>query len=190
MIFTPTGLEGAYLIEPERLDDERGYFARTWCAREFAQHGLDTNLVQCGVAHNRHRGTLRGMHYQRPPHEECKLVRCTRGAVYDVIVDLRPESSTRGCWKGFELSVDNGNMLYVPGGFAHGYLTLADATDVFYQMSAFHHAESEAGMRWDDPAFAIQWPMDTPAVISQRDRDFLPYDASVAFAAPNEGSDS
>ncbi|HMN27259.1 MAG TPA: dTDP-4-dehydrorhamnose 3,5-epimerase [Caldilineaceae bacterium] len=158
MIFRTTRLKGAYLVELNKLADERGYFARSWCQREFAEHNLDTSLVQCNVSFNKHRGTLRGMHYQLPPFAETKLVRCTRGAIYDVIVDVRPDSSTFLEWIGAELSEDNGQMMYVPHGFAHGFLTLVDNSEVFYQMSEYYAPESARGVRWDDPLFALQWP--------------------------------
>ena len=156
MIFTETRLAGAYLIEPERIEDERGFFARTWCRDEFERHGLNPRLVQCNVSYNARRGTLRGMHYQAKPHEEAKLVRCTRGAIYDVIVDLRPDSPTYRQWVAAELTAENRRMLYIPEGFAHGFQTLADETEVFYQMSELFHPESARGVRmttrpWGSP---------------------------------------
>ncbi len=168
MIFSETKLAGAFIIEPERLEDERGFFARTWCQREFEAHGLNPRLVQCSISFNRKKATLRGMHYQVAPYEEAKLVRCTRGAIYDVIVDLRPESPTFKQWVGVELTVENRRMLYIPEGVAHGFQTLADNTEVFYQMSEFYHPESARGVRWDDPEFGIEWPM-TPTAISDKD---------------------
>ena len=168
MIFTPTKLEGAYLIKPERLEDERGFFARTWCREELKAHGLDSNLAQCNISFNKQKGTLRGMHYQAPPHEEAKLVRCTRGSIYDVIVDLRPGSKTYQCWTSAELSAENRAMLYVPKGFAHGFQTLTDNAEVFYQMSEIYHQESAHGLRWDDPAVGVEWPIE-PTVVSVRD---------------------
>lgn len=179
MIFEETGLAGAFVIEPERREDERGFFARTWCRDEFAAHGLNPALVQCNISFNKKRGTLRGMHYQAAPHEEAKLVRCTQGAIYDVILDLRRESATFGRWVGVELTAENRRMLYVPEGFAHGFQTLEDDSEVFYQMSAFYHAESALGARWDDPAFAIAWPLPDP-ILSDRDRAFPLWDAAVS----------
>lgn len=176
MLFTELPLRGAFLIEPERRPDERGFFARVWCRDEFADHGLDTRLVQCNISYNRAQGTLRGMHLQIAPHAETKLVRCTAGAIYDVIVDLRPESPTFSRWHGERLSADNRRALYVPEGFAHGFLTLAADAEVLYQMSEFQHPESSRGVRWDDPAFGIVWPA-RPTVLSQRDAgyaDFAP----------------
>lgn len=172
MIFRETGLAGAYLVEPERIGDARGYFARSWCAEEFALHGLSPRLAQCSVSWNRSAGTLRGLHYQRAPHAESKLVRVTRGSVFDVIVDLRPASPTRHRWFAAELDADSGLMMYVPEGFAHGFQTLEDDTEVFYQISVPYHAESAAGLRWDDPALAIAWPAADRRIISARDQGF------------------
>jgi dTDP-4-dehydrorhamnose 3,5-epimerase len=175
--FAATALAGAFIIDIERLPDERGFFARTFCRDEFAAHGLRTEFVQCNTSFNERRGTLRGMHFQREPHAEAKLVRCTRGAIHDVIVDLRPESATYCRWVAVELSADNERMLYVPEGVAHGFQTLADASEVFYQMAAMYRPESAAGVRWNDPAFAIRWPLPDP-VVSARDAgygDFVPH---------------
>jgi len=171
MIFEETILKGAFLIKPERLEDERGFFARVWCRKEFDAHGLGTTLVQCNVSFNASKWTLRGMHYQAPPHEEAKLVRCTMGAIYDVIVDLRKDSPTYRRHVGEVLSAENRNMFYIPEGFAHGFITLEDRTEVFYQMSAFYDAESARGVRWNDPAFGILWPAEV-TVISERDRNY------------------
>jgi dTDP-4-dehydrorhamnose 3,5-epimerase len=171
MRFIPTGLAGAYIVEPDRIADERGFFARTWCRNEFSDMGLNPNLVQCNISYNKLRGTLRGMHYQKAPHAEAKLVRCTRGALHDVIIDLRPESDTYLRWVGVELTDENRKALYVPEGFAHGFVTLSDDTEVLYQMSEFFHGESASGVRWDDPAFAIHWPV-AVSVISARDRNY------------------
>ena len=171
MKFSPTVLAGACIIDIEPVPDERGFFARSWCREEFAKHGLNPDLAQCSISFNKKRGTLRGMHYQAKPHEETKVVRCTRGAIYDVIVDLRPESSTFRKWIAVELSADNRRMLYVPPGFAHGFQSLADDTEVFYQISTFYHPESARGARWDDPAFGIEWPV-TERVISDKDRQY------------------
>ena len=171
MIFRPLALQGAYLVELNKLEDERGFFARSWCQREFAEHNLDTSLVQCNVSFNKHRGTLRGMHYQLPPFAETKLVRCTMGAIYDVIVDLRPSSVTYKQYYALILTPEDRTMLYVPEGFAHGFLTLLDNTEVFYQMSEFYHPENQAGVRWNDPAFDIHW-IDEVRVISSRDMHY------------------
>ena len=176
MRFIATPLAGAYLIEPERFSDERGFFARTWCRNEFEEMGLNPNLVQCNISYNKTRGTLRGMHYQKPPFAEAKLVRCTQGAVYDVIIDLRDSSKTFMQWYGVELTVENRKALYVPEGFAHGFVTLQEDTEVLYHMSEFFHAESAGGARWNDPIFSIRWPI-VVEVISERDknyRDFKP----------------
>ncbi|MCB0071431.1 MAG: dTDP-4-dehydrorhamnose 3,5-epimerase [Caldilineaceae bacterium] len=168
MIFQPTGLAGAYVIAIERLSDERGFFARSFCAREFEDHGLNPSMAQCNISYNRHAGTLRGMHFQAAPFEEAKLVRCTRGAIHDVIIDLRPDSPTFMRHVGVLLTPEERNMLYVPEGFAHGFLTLEDHTEVFYQMSEFYVPGAARGFRWDDPAFAIDWPAPV-SVISARD---------------------
>lgn len=168
MRFVAIDLAGACLIELERLEDERGFFARTFCRDEFAAHGLRPAFVQCNVSFNARKGTLRGMHFQAKPHEEAKLVRCTRGAIYDVIIDIRRESSTYKRWIGVELTADDRRMLYVPEGFAHGFQTLADDCEVFYQMSEMHHPQSARGVRWNDPAFAIRWPLADP-ILSERD---------------------
>ncbi len=168
MIFQPTGLAGAYVIQVEQLTDERGFFARSWCQRDFEAHGLNPRLAQCNISYNRRQDTLRGMHYQVAPHEEAKLVRCTQGAIYDVIVDLRPSSPTYLHYFGITLTPTERNMLYVPEGFAHGFLTLADDTEVFYQMSEFYVPGAACGFRWDDPAVGIAWPR-AVSVISERD---------------------
>lgn len=169
MVFTPLSLRGAFLIEPERHEDERGFFARTFCTEEFAAHGIKVAVAQCNTSYNHRRGTLRGLHYQRPPSEEAKLIRCTRGAIFDVIVDLRPESATFKRWAGFQLSADNGKMIWAPEGFAHGFQTLVGDTEVFYQMSSAYAPQDAAGVRWDDPDLAIEWPNVSDRVISSRD---------------------
>ncbi|HET8629275.1 MAG TPA: dTDP-4-dehydrorhamnose 3,5-epimerase [Thermomicrobiales bacterium] len=174
MRFTQTALEGVYLIGVEPIEDERGFFARTWCRREFGQRGLVADFVQCNVSYNRARGTLRGMHYQAPPHEETKVVSCIRGAIYDVVVDLRPESPTYRRWIGAELTEHNRDALYVPAGCAHGFQTLADDSEVFYQISAYYAPEAARGVRWDDPAFGIRWP-EPPRAMSERDRSYPDY---------------
>ncbi len=171
MVVEPTTVRGTYIIELDKHYDERGYFARSWDAKEFTKMGLDSSLAQCSVSYNRKRGTLRGMHYQVPPAAESKLVRCTRGALYDVALDLRPHSSTFLKWVGFELTPGDGRMLYIPRGVAHGFITLADDTEVFYQISEFHAPELSRGVRWDDPLFAIRWP-EPVTVISSRDQNY------------------
>ncbi len=171
MIFIQTQLEDAFVIEPERLSDERGFFARTWCKKEFIQHGLNPDWVQCNISFNLKKGTLRGMHHQAAPHEEAKLVRCTAGAIYDVIIDLRPSSPTFKKWLGIELTSENRKMLYVPEGFSHGFLTLEDNTEIFYQMSRYYAPDSSRGIRWNDPLFNIQWPNEI-SVISERDKSY------------------
>lgn len=171
MIFTETKLEGAFVITPEKLEDERGFFARTWCAREFQERGLEPGLAQCSISFNEKKGTLRGMHYQVAPYEETKIVRCTRGAMYDVILDLRTDSPTYKHWLGMELTADNHQMLYIPEGFAHGFQTLCERTEVFYQISESYVPDAAAGIRWNDPAFGIEWPLEISA-ISERDANF------------------
>ena len=168
MIFSPTTLKDATLIDIERRGDERGYFARTMCRDEFKAHGLVSDFVQANHSYNRKRGTLRGMHFQRAPHEEVKLVRCVRGAILDVIIDLRPESPTYMKWEGFELTADNGRLLYVPAGFAHGFQTLVDDVDVIYQVSHPYTPAAEGGVRYNDPKFGINWP-EPVTVISEKD---------------------
>lgn len=171
MIFAETKLPGAFVIEPKRLEDGRGFFARTFCQKEFGACGINPRLVQCSISFNRKRGTLRGMHYQAAPHAEARLISCPRGAIYDVILDLRSESPTTGQWFGVELSGENYRMLYVPEGFAHGFQTLDQGTLVFYQMSEFYHPESARGVRWDDPLYGIAWPLE-PQCISARDASY------------------
>jgi len=171
VIFRETAVPGAFLIEVEPHRDERGAFARTFCAREFSAHGLDARVVQCSLSHNRARGTLRGLHAQRAPHAEAKLVRCTRGAIYDVILDLRPGSPAAGKHAAVTLREGDGRMFFVPEGVYHGFLTLADQTDVFYQMSEFYEPSAACGVRWNDPAFGIGWP-EPVRVISDRDATY------------------
>lgn len=171
MKFEEAPLSGAYVIDLERMNDERGFFARSFCEREFAAHGLDTSFVQCNISYNDRAGTLRGLHYQQAPHAEGKIVRCTAGAIYDVIVDLRPDSPTLRQWFGIDLSADNRRALFVPRGFAHGFQTLADHSEVFYQMSEFFHGPSARGIRWDDPALGIRWPLSGP-ILSGKDRSY------------------
>lgn len=176
MKFMPLPLQGAFLIEPKLAADERGFFARTFCREEFSKQGLNPDLMQCSISFNTHKGTLRGMHYQTRPHQEIKLVRCTMGSIYDVIIDLRPESATFGQWAGVKLTARNRKSIYIPEGFAHGFLTLADDCEVYYQMSQYYHPESIAGVRWNDPAFSIQWPGDV-SIISDPDRNHPDFDA-------------
>lgn len=166
-----TRIKGAFIIDIEPIKDERGFFARTWCAKEFMEHGLNPNLVQCNISYNIRRGTLRGMHYQIAPYEEAKLVSCTSGGIYDVILDLREDSLTFKQWQAFELSASNYRMLYIPEGVAHGFQTLQDETTVFYQMSEFYHPECARGVRWDDLAFAINWPI-VEKIISEKDENY------------------
>jgi dTDP-4-dehydrorhamnose 3,5-epimerase len=173
----PTALSGAYVIEQERHADERGWFARTWCRQEFAQAGLESALVQCSASYTQRRGTVRGLHYQAPPFAEVKLVRCPRGALFDVAVDLRPGSPTFARWIGVELTPENGRMLYIPRGFAHGFMTLVDATEVAYQMSASYSPQDARAVRWSDPLVGVQWPRPIE-VISPRDRDCPDVNAS------------
>jgi dTDP-4-dehydrorhamnose 3,5-epimerase len=170
MIFTETKLKGAFILEPERLEDARGFFARSWCQREFEAHSLNARLSQCSISFSNHKGTLRGMHYQVSPWEEAKLVRCTSGSIYDAVIDLRPESPTFKQYIGLVLTGHNHKMLYVPEGFAHGFLTLEDNTEVFYQISEFYSPEHARGVRWNDPAFGIAWPL-APSAMSDRDRN-------------------
>ncbi len=175
MNFTETELQGAYIIEPEKLGDERGFFARTFCSKEFEQHGLKSAFPQCNISFNKIKGTVRGMHYQSAPYEEVKLVRCTKGAVYDVIVDLRTQSPTYLKWIGVKLTEENHKMLYVPEGFGHGYQTLMDASEIFYQVSEFYTPEAEKGLRWNDPAHGIEWQKITPLLISEKDKNWPDY---------------
>jgi dTDP-4-dehydrorhamnose 3,5-epimerase len=180
VIFTPLALPGAMIVDLERFDDARGYFARAWCEREFVQAGLNPRLVQASISHNRRRGTLRGMHYQIAPHDEDKLVRCIQGAVWDVIIDLRPESPTYLQHRGIELNAGRGRALYIPKGFAHGFQSLTDDAQLFYQMSEFYEPAAQRGLRWDDPRFGIDWP-ERPPVLNQRDAsypDFVPAGAA------------
>ena len=171
MIFRETSVPGAFWIELEAHPDERGSFARTFCVREFEAHGLDPRVAQCNLSFNRRRGTLRGMHTQRAPHAEAKLVRCTRGSIYDVILDLRPGSGAHGKHVAVTLCARDGRMLYIPKGVYHGFLTLEDDTEVFYQMSEFYEPSAASGVRWNDPAFAIAWPGEV-RVISARDASY------------------
>ena len=168
MLFHETKLPGVFEIHLDPHADDRGFFARSWCQKEFEAQGLNPNLAQCNISFNTRKGTLRGIHFQVPPHAEAKVVRCTRGSIYDVVVDLRPFSPTYRHWIAVVLTAANRHMVYVPEGCGHGFLTLEDESEVFYQMSSFYDAESARGVRWDDPAFRITWP-EKVEVISQRD---------------------
>jgi dTDP-4-dehydrorhamnose 3,5-epimerase len=174
MIFSQTAIPGAFLISLNRSEDERGFFARTFCRSEFEEHGLNPDCAQCSISFNKQRGTLRGMHFQKPPFEETKVVRCTMGTLFDVIIDLRPDSPTFKHWLSFELSAENRSMLYIPRGLAHGFLTQEDNTEVFYQMSVQYVPESTAGIRWNDSAFGIQWP-EPPRIISIKDQEYTDF---------------
>ena len=169
MIFTALELAGVYLIDVEPHIDDRGSYARSWSAREFQMHGLNHQVVECGISQNPRRGTMRGLHLQAAPHGQAKLVRCSRGAIYDVVIDVRAESPTYCRWIAVDLSAERGSLLYIPEGCAHGFQTLADGTEVLYQMSAYHHPEAELGIRWNDPCFAIPWPV-ADVLISPKDR--------------------
>ena len=173
MKFRPTPLEGALVVELERIEDDRGFFARSFCEAEFRARGLNPAVAQCNVSWNRRKGTLRGLHFQAKPHEEAKLVRCTRGAIWDVVVDLRDDSPTRLRWHAVELSADNRLALFVPGGFAHGFQTLQDDSEVLYQMAESYRPELARGVPWNDPKLAIAWPLADP-ILSERDRSYAP----------------
>jgi len=175
MLFRETELKGAFIVELSPRVDERGFFARTFCEREFAEHGLPTHFPQCNLSRNRQRGTLRGMHHEAPPSAESKLVRCASGAIFDVIVDLRPSSATRYRWIGVELDAASGRALFVPSGFAHGFLTLSDDSDVFYHMGDSYRPEAARGFRWNDEFFAIAWPGE-PTSIAERDANYPAFD--------------
>jgi dTDP-4-dehydrorhamnose 3,5-epimerase len=172
MKFTQLNIAGACLIDVEAHTDERGFFARTFCKEELEQLGLIANIAQCSTSFNARRGTLRGLHYQIAPHEETKIVRCTSGAIFDVIVDVRPESTTFGTWLAAELTARNRRMMYVPEGVAHGFQTLEDGSEVFYQISTGFSSEASRGIRWDDPHLAIPWPIPDDKIISPRDSQF------------------
>lgn len=171
MKFLETEISGVFVIRSEPVLDERGFFARSWCQKEFASHGLNSQLVQCNISGNVRKGTLRGMHYQTAPYAETKLIRCTRGSIFDVALDLRPNSQTYKRWTATVLTAGNHHMFYIPEGCAHGFLTLEDDCEVFYQMSEFYHPESARGVRWNDPAFGIEWP-GKAEVISTRDASY------------------
>ena len=175
MIFNKTKLDDAYIVEMETIRDHRGFFCRAWCSKEFEDHGLISQFVQANLTFSPKRGTVRGLHYQIAPHQEVKLVRCTRGATYDVIVDLRPESPTYKQWLAVELTADNHKMIYIPAGFAHGYQILEDNTEVFYQVGQFYAPKYERGARWNDPAFGIDWPIASPLILSDKDKSWPDY---------------
>jgi dTDP-4-dehydrorhamnose 3,5-epimerase len=181
MKFKETKLKEAYIIELEPMEDERGFFARSFCQDEFKKNGINFNIVQCNISFNKKKGTLRGMHYQVVPHQEAKLVSCTRGAIYDVIIDLRQDSYTYCKWFAVELAATNYKMLYIPEDFAHGFQTLEDDTIVFYQMSEFYHPECARGVRWNDPVFKIKWPI-KQLVVSSKDQSYK------IFKKDNNGS--
>ena len=178
MIFTKTPIEGAYLIDLEKRGDDRGFFARVFCCNEFGEHGLDTQFVQVNNSLSADKGTLRGLHYQLAPAEEVKVVRCISGALWDVILDIRPDSPTFGKWFGAELTADNRRMMYAPRGMAHGFVTLTDNTEAFYLVTAFYAPDRERGVRWNDPHFGVEWPI-TPTVISDKDRDRADFDPEI-----------
>jgi dTDP-4-dehydrorhamnose 3,5-epimerase len=173
--FTETELHGAFIIELEKIEDKRGFFARSWCHDEFKTHGLTSRVVQSNISYNKKKGTLRGMHYQKPPYEESKLIRCTRGAIRDVIIDLRQDSDTYTKWISVDLTADNYKMIFVPEGFAHGFQTLSDDTEIFYQVSQFYTPGSEDGIRWNEPLFGIDWPLEV-TVISEKDMNWPDYE--------------
>jgi dTDP-4-dehydrorhamnose 3,5-epimerase len=177
MIFGTTKLQDAYIIDLQKHGDDRGFFARAWCENEFQEHGLRPEWVQANLAYSARKGTLRGLHYQAAPYGEAKLIRCIRGAIYDVIVDLRPDSPTYMGWLGMELSADNRRALYVPEGFAHGYQTLMDDTEVFYPVSQFYTPGAERGVRWNDPAFSIEWPLTEGLTLSEKDKNWPDFSA-------------
>ena len=181
MNYHETKIPGVFIIEPELISDARGFFAMSWLPEEFETRGLNPLIAQCNISFNKRCGTVRGMHFQRKPHEEAKIVRCTRGAMYDVAIDLRRDSPTRYEWVAAELTADNYRMLYIPEGFAHGYQTLADDTEIFYQISESYHPESAGGVRWDDPAFGLKWPLPI-TVIAERDATYPLLDLTTAFA--------
>ena len=177
MIITETGIKGALVIAPERFNDERGFFARAWSQRELADLGAEADFIEGNLSYNERQGTLRGMHYQAAPHRQAKLVRCTRGAIYDVGVDLRSDSPTFRQWVSVELSAENRLMLYLPGDFGHGYLTLEAESEIYYQVTRVYVPEAACGFRWDDPAFGIEWPKVDKLIINKRDREYPDFKA-------------
>ncbi|NMB54016.1 MAG: dTDP-4-dehydrorhamnose 3,5-epimerase [Leptolinea sp.] len=174
MIFQKTDFDGVYVIEPEPRSDNRGFFARVWCEDELSKHHLNTRIAQCSISFNKFRGTLRGMHFQDNPFPETKIVRCTMGSIFDVVIDLRSDSPTYTRWFSVELSQENRRMLYIPHGFAHGFQTLTDGTEIYYQISEFFHPECSRGVRWNDPCFSIDWPLGNP-ILSDRDLTYPDY---------------
>lgn len=177
MNFIETPFAGLFVVEIQPIADARGFFARSFCVREFAKLGLDPAVAQCNISFNEKAGTLRGLHYQASPYEEAKLVRCTRGSIYDVVVDLRRESPTYLKWYAVELNAEDHRMIFVPRGFAHGFQTLVDQSEVFYMMSEFYYSESARGLRWDDPLLGIEWPLANP-ILSEKDREYALLDCS------------
>ena len=175
MLFIETKIKGAFVVELEKYSDDRGFFSRAWCQKEFKEQGINSRFVQANIGFSKNSGTIRGIHYQIAPFEEAKLVRCIRGAIFDVVLDLRPELPSFKQWFGIELSDENRKMLYVPEGCAHGYQTLVDNTEVFYQVSQVYSPESERGIRWNDPEFDIEWPIDEDLVISEKDQNWLDF---------------
>lgn len=175
MIFIESKLKGAYLIKPEKIKDERGYFTRNFCKNEFKEYELECDIVQCNISYNKKKGTLRGMHFQCAPFEECKIVSCIKGSIYDVIIDLREGSNTYLEWEGYDLSQANHDMLYIPKGFAHGFQTLEDDTEVYYQMTQFYHSDYAGGVRWDDKIFNIEWPTCCNRIMSLKDKHWSDY---------------
>lgn len=174
MIFTETALKGAFILEVKQLEDERGFFGRIWCKKEMEDHGLNGNVVQANMSYNKKKGTVRGMHFQHSPYAETKLIRCTKGAIYDVIIDLRKDSPTYKQWIGVELTEQNHKMLYVPENFAHGFITLEDDTEVAYQVTQYYTPGAEGGIRWNDPSFNIQWPVPVD-LVSDKDKNHPDY---------------
>jgi dTDP-4-dehydrorhamnose 3,5-epimerase len=173
--FSETPLKGVFAIDVEKREDERGFFARTYCRHELEEYGLNPCIAQCSVSFNKKKGTLRGMHFQAPPYAEVKVVRCTAGAIYDVALDLRPDSPTFKQWFAAELTAENRKALYIPAGFAHGFQTLADDSEVFYQIGEFYHPDSARGVRWNDPAFGIRWPFPEEPILAPKDRAYADY---------------
>lgn len=171
MIFSELELKGAYIIEPKPLTDERGFFARIFCRQEFAKYALNPCIAQCDISFNRRKGTIRGMHYQITPYQEAKLLSCIKGSIYDVIIDLRKDSATFLKWEAVYLNEKNRQMLYIPEGFAHGFQTLQDNTEIYYQISEYYHPECSRGLRWNDPKLAIPWPL-SEKIVSRRDDSF------------------
>lgn len=174
MIFTELELKGAYLVEVKKIEDDRGFFGRAWCANEFTEHGLNRNFVQMNTSFTKKKGTIRGMHYQVDPYQEVKFIRCTRGRIWDVIIDLRPDSPTFKKWVGNELTADNYRMVYVPENFAHGFITLEDNSEVYYPVTQFYTPGAERGLRWDDPSFNIKWPVEV-TLVSEKDRSHMDF---------------